>query len=252
MIDTHAHLYMYDDDGKDIIQNMKNDNLEYIVTIGTTVEDSKRNIDIANKYDNIYATVGIYPEFADETTDDDLLEIENLAKNKKVVAIGEIGLDFHNEGFNKQAQVELLVKQLKIADKLGLPFCIHCRNAAEELYGVLSENKNLINHSGLMHCYSEGRDWVRKFLDLGLYISFSGNITFKKSDRSFIKEIPLEKILVETDSPYLSPEPFRGRKNEPKNVKYVIDKIAIELGISSMELEKITSKNAKKFYFKIK
>lgn len=252
MIDTHAHLYMFDEDGKSIIENMSNDNLERIVTIGTHIEDSKKNIEIANKNQNIYATVGIYPEFADNVSDDDLQIIEELAKNEKVVAIGEIGLDFHSENYNKEAQIELLVKQLKIADKLGLPFCIHCRDAGKELYEVLSQNKNLINHSGLMHCYSEGKDFVQKFLSLGLYISFSGNITFKKSDRTFLKDIPLDKILVETDSPYLSPEPFRGCRNEPKNVKYVIDKIAIELGMNPAELERITTKNAKTFYFKMK
>ena len=99
-----------------------------------------------------------------------------------------------------------------------------------------------------MHCYSEGKDWVQKFLDLGLYISFSGNITFRKSDRSFLKDIPLDRILVETDSPYLSPEPIRGRVNEPKNVRYIIDKIALEIGISGDKLEKITTENAKRFY----
>ena len=173
----------------------------------------------------------------------------SLAKEKKVVAIGEIGLDYHSAGFNKEKQKELFLKQLEIADKMNLPFCIHCRLAAEDVYDILSKNKHLINHSGLMHCYSEGSEWVDKFLELGLYISFSGNITFKKSDRSFLKRIPLDKILVETDAPYLSPEPLRGRENYPKNVKYVIEKIAQELEISSDELEKITEKNAKRFYF---
>ncbi len=252
MIDTHAHLYMFELDGKDIIYNMEKDNLERIVTIGTNVEDSRKNIEIARNNKNVYATVGIYPEFAGSITERDLEEIKNLARDEKVVAIGEIGLDFHSVGFDKDAQIDLLVRQLKIADELGLPFCLHCRGAGEELYQVLSNNKHLINHSGLMHCYSEGASYYKKFLDLGLYLSFSGNITYKKSDRSFLKDIPLDRILVETDSPYLAPEPVRGTKNEPKNVRYVIDKIAIELGINPTELEKITSKNAKTFYFKMK
>ena len=252
MIDTHAHLYMFEFDGKYIIYNMEKDNLERIVTIGTNVEDSRKNIEIARNNKNVYATVGIYPEFAGSITERDLEEIKNLARDEKVVAIGEIGLDFHSVGFDKDAQIDLLVRQLKIADELGLPFCLHCRGAGEELYQVLSNNKHLINHSGLMHCYSEGASYYKKFLDLGLYLSFSGNITYKKSDRSFLKDIPLDRILVETDSPYLAPEPVRGTKNEPKNVRYVIDKIAIELGINPTELEKITSKNAKTFYFKMK
>lgn len=252
MIDTHAHLLMFEENGKNIIANMESDGLERIVTIGTTLEDSKKSVLLAENNENVYAAVGIYPEYADTVTDSDLEELENLAKSKKVVAIGEIGLDYHGENVNKEKQKEVFLKQLQIANKLSLPFCIHCRGAAEDVYDVLSKNKDLINHSGLMHCYSEGKDWVQKFLGLGLYISFSGNITFKKNDRSFLKDIPLDKILIETDSPYLAPEPMRGTKNEPKNVRFVCDKIALELGLNPAELEKITSKNAKTMYYKMR
>lgn len=168
------------------------------------------------------------------------------------MAIGEIGLDYHNADYDKVSQREIFIKQLEIADSLGLPFCIHCRNAVEDLYEILSTHKHLINHSGLMHCYSEGGEWVHKFLDLGLYISFSGTITFKKNDRSFLKEIPLDKIVVETDAPYLTPEPFRGRRNSPAMVKYTAKKIAEELKIDYDEFDKIVTKNAKTFYFKMK
>ena len=246
MIDTHAHLLMLDTEK--ITSEMSENGLDKIVTISTTLSDSKENIELAKSYENVYVAVGIYPEYASDISDDDLAEIEKLAKENKVVAIGEIGLDYHSDGFDKQAQKRVFVKQLEIANKLGLPFCVHCRNAAEDVYAVLSENKHLINRSGLMHCYSEGKDWVNKFLELGMYISFSGNITFKKSDRSFLKDIPLDRLLIETDSPYLSPEPFRGQKNEPKNVRFVLEKIADELGMSVSELDKITTENAKRFY----
>lgn len=246
MIDTHAHLLSLEKK-QEIIDNMQDDGLDFIVNIGTTVEDSKQGVELAEENEKIYTSVGIYPEYSESVTQEDLAEIERLAKHKKVVAIGEIGLDYH-EKFDKKSQKEIFVKQLEIADRLALPFCIHCRAAAEDVYETLLENKHLINHSGLMHCFSEGKEWFQKFLDLGLYLSFSGNITFKKSDRSFLKDIPLDKILVETDSPYLSPEPLRGRVNEPKNVQFVIDKIAYELGISSDKLKQITTENAKKFY----
>lgn len=246
MIDTHAHLLSLENKDE-IIKNMQRDSLDAIVNIGTNVEDSEQCVKLAEETENIYAVVGIYPEYSVGVTDEDLKKIEELAKNKKVVAIGEIGLDYHAE-FDKESQKYIFIKQLEIADKLGIPFCIHCRNAVSDVYEILSENKHLINHSGLMHCYSEGKDWFKKFLDLGLYLSFSGNITFKKSDRSFLKEIPLDRILVETDSPYLSPEPLRGRVNTPKNVQFVIDKIALELEMTSDELEKITTENAKRFY----
>ena len=246
MIDTHAHLLMLEN-MNELIDNMPSDDMDYIVTIGTTVEDSKQSLELSKKHKKVYATVGIYPEYSVSTTDEDLKVIEELAKDEKVVAIGEIGLDYHYD-YDKESQKELFVKQLEIADRVGKPFCIHCRDAASDVYEILKENKHLINHSGLMHCYSEGKEWFEKFLELGLYLSFSGNITFKKADKSFLRDIPLDRIVVETDSPYLSPEPFRGRRNEPKMVKYVIEKIANEIGVSSDELKKITTENAKKFY----
>lgn len=246
MIDTHAHLLMLEKN-KEIIENMKNDDMDFIINIGTTLEDSIQGVELSSKHEKVFTTVGIYPEYSLETTEEDLKKLEELAKNEKVVAIGEIGLDYHYD-YDKESQKKLFIKQLEIADRLGLPFCIHCRDSASDVYEILSQNKHLIRNSGLMHCYSEGKDWFDKFLGLGLYLSFSGNITYKKSDRSFLRDVPLDRILVETDSPYLSPEPIRGHKNEPKNVQFVIDKIAYEIGISSDQLKKITTENAKKFY----
>ena len=251
MIDTHAHLLCFED-LNNVINSMEQDGLEKIVTIGTTLEDSKQSINLASKYKNVYCSVGIYPEYAEGITEKDLNELEDLAYNKKVVAIGEIGLDYHNGDSDKEIQKQVFVKQLEIADRLGIPFCIHCRSAADDVINVLKENKHLIKHSGVMHCYSEGAKYIKEFLNLGLYISFSGNITFKKSDRSFLKDIPLDKILIETDAPYLSPEPLRGRRNYPKNVLLTAKRIAQELNISFEEFDKITTKNAKNLYFKMR
>ena len=251
MIDTHAHLNSFNN-LDEMIENMSGDGLDFIVNIGTTVKDSKQGVKFAEKYKKVYTTIGIYPEFSLDVKPDALEAIESLAKHEKVVAIGEIGLDYHREGYDKASQKELFIKQLEIADKYGIPFCVHCREAVEDVYEVLKENQHLINHSGLMHCYSEGKDWVQKFIDLGLYISFSGNITYKKSDRSFLKDLPLDRILVETDAPYLSPEPIRGRRNEPKNVRLTMERIASEIGVSEEEFERITTENARRFYFKIK
>lgn len=250
MIDTHAHLLYYGEKKDELISNMSRDGLEYIVSIGTTVDDSKKSVVLASRYEKVYVAVGIYPEYAGETTDDDLKVIEELAFMPKVVAIGEIGLDYHQEGFDREAQRRVFLKQLEIAQKAKKPFCVHCRGngAVEDVYEILSSNKHFLDNGGLMHCYSEGKEWFQKLLDLGLMLSFSGNITYKKSDRSFLKDIPLDRILVETDSPYLAPEPLRGTTNEPKNVRYVLDKISSEIGILPGRLEKITSENAKKFY----
>ena len=243
MIDTHAHLLSFKD-VDDIVSSMSDDELEYIVNIGTTVKDSKKGIRLAEKYERVYTTVGIYPEFSLDVKEDDLKIIEELARHEKVVAIGEIGLDYHRPEHDKKSQKELFVRQLEIADRLGIPFCIHCRNAADDVYEILLEHKHLINHGGLMHCYSEGKDYIQKFLSLGLYISFSGAITFKKNDRSFIKDVPLDKILVETDAPYLSPEPFRGKENRPSYVKYVLKEIATIKEMDYQELEKIVYENS--------
>jgi len=251
MIDTHAHLN-YFDDLDSLVEKMSEDGLDYIVNIGTTVKDSIQGVELANKYEKVYTTVGIYPEYSLDVTKNDLDTIKDLAKNEKVVAIGEIGLDYHREDYDKITQREILIKQLEIADEMGIPFCIHCRGAVQDLYEILSSHKHLINHSGLMHCYSEGTKWAMKFVELGLYISLAGNITYKKSDREFLKDLPLDRILFETDSPYLSPEPLRGRKNEPKNVRVTMERVAKEIGISSEELEKISTENARRFYFKIK
>lgn len=246
MIDTHCHLLMLEKDSFN--ENLNDEMLENLITISTTLEDSEKNIELSKKYKKVFATVGIYPEYAAGITENDFDKLEILAKEDKVVAIGEIGLDYHTEGYDKEAQKKVFARQLEIADKLGKPFCIHCRGAAEDVYQILKANKHLINHSGLMHCYSEGSEWVQKFLELGLYISFSGNITFKKVDSEFVKNIPIDKILVETDSPYLAPVPLRGTVNQPKNVRYVIEFLANKLGIDFDKLENITTANAKKFY----
>lgn len=246
MIDTHAHLLMLD--AESIAKNMKGDSLDSIVTISTTLDDSRANIDLAKRYKNIYCAVGIYPEYSNSITEDDLKKLEDLAREDKVVAIGEIGLDFHGENFDKEAQKRVFLRQIEIANALNLPFCVHSRSAADDVYEILSKNKNLITNNALMHCYSDGEAWIKKFVDLGLYISFSGNFTFKKYEQNVVKSVPLDRLLVETDSPYLAPVPLRGTKNEPKNVKFVIEKIAQILDMPYNEVEKITTENAKKFY----
>lgn len=251
MIDTHAHLSYYDN-LDELVLRMSDDGLDFIVNIGTTVADSKQGIGFAEKYEKVYTTVGIYPEYSLDITEKDLEEIKNLASHEKVVAIGEIGLDYHRDEHDKPTQKDLFIKQLEIANDAGIPFCIHCRGAVQDVYEILKSHKHLINHSGLMHCYSEGTEWAMKFVELGLYISLSGNITYKKSDRAFLKDLPLDRILFETDAPYLSPEPFRGRQNEPKNVRLTMERVAKEIGISSEELERISTENTRRFYFKIK
>ena len=198
VIDSHAHLEMLKGDMQNIIDNMQQDGLEKIVTIGTSSKDSKVAVKIAEKNKNVYAAVGLYPEYVDDITEKDLEIIDNLASHPKVVAVGEIGLDYHRENPNKEGQKQLLIKQIKIAKKHGLPLVIHTRSAKEDTYSVLKEYKEDIVFPSVMHCFSEDREYALKFVELGFCISFAGNITFKKSDRSFLKDIPLDRFLVET------------------------------------------------------
>lgn len=253
LIDSHAHInYGYKLDTQQIIQNMKEDNLEAIVNIGTSMQSSKDAVVLSENNQNVYAAVGLHPEATDELSEDNLKELERLAKHEKVVAIGEIGLDYFVCPETKNVQRELFVRQLEIAERVNLPVCIHSRNSRDDVYEILSAHKDKLKCGGVMHCFCENLEYAKKFIELGFYISFSGNITFKKVDRSWLKELPIDRILVETDCPFLSPEPLRGRVNEPKNVCYTAQKIADALQMDFDEFQKITTNNTKRIYSKIK
>lgn len=252
LIDSHAHI-LYDNlDTQNIVDNMEKDGLEKIVTIGTTSENSAKTVNFVKNYKNVYCAVGIHPDYADEVTDQDLDIIDKLANDEKVVAIGEIGLDYRTGDQNKEKQKELFVKQIMIAKKHNLPICIHTRNAPWDTYQILKEHKDDLILPSIMHCYSEGASYAKLFLNLGFCLSFSGNITYKKSDRSFLKSVPLDRILVETDSPFLSPEPLRGTQNQPKNVAITAQKIADCLEMSLEEFSKISVENTYRVYKKMK
>ena len=253
MIDAHAHLLDERFSGEEIVKSMQQDKLDYIVTIGTNVKTSQDSAAFANNHEKVFATVGIHPEYVNTTTKKDIEQIAQLAKENKVVAIGEIGLDYHYgaDQAEKQKQKELFISQIKIANKNNLPIVIHCRDAADDVLEVLRANKQYLGAGVVMHCYSEGAAYVPKFNELGCYFSFTGNITFKNADRSFLKDIPLGKIMVETDCPWLAPEPVRGTTNYPKNVWYVAQKIADTLELSIEKFEKIVVENTKRFYKKM-
>lgn len=253
MIDAHAHLLSDKFDNKLIIANMKDDGLDCIINIGTSLADSIKGIELADKNKHIFTTVGIHPEYAESATLDKLIELENLLSKSKVVAVGEIGLDYHYKADEpiKQKQKEIFVYQLKLANKYSLPVVIHCRDAAEDILQILKTNKKYLNNGVCMHCYSEGAEYAEAFKNLGCYFSFTGNITFKKVDRSFLKNLPIDKIMVETDCPYLAPEPLRGTVNQPKNVIITAQKISDELQMTLQNFEKITVSNTKEF-FKLK
>ena len=253
LFDSHAHYNdeKFESDIQEIIQQIKQEGIEKFVVAGYNLEASKKAIEIANAYSNVYATVGISPNDLD--TEINLDEIEKIAKNQKVVAIGEIGLDYYWNKENKEKQKETFIKQIEIANKLDLPIVIHTREAVMDTIDIL-KNKAICKNTGIFHCCPLNIELIKEGLKLGYYISFSGNITFKNSKNAdkCILEVPEDRLLIETDSPYLSPEPKRGTRNDSRNVKYVAQKIAEVREKTIEQIAEITYKNAETVFKKHK
>lgn len=247
--DTHIHLNSekYKENFEEVFKEMLDSGVKYFVCPGYDLESSKKAIELAEEYEEIYALVGIHPEAANIYSDSDLEAIEVLAQHKKVVGIGEIGLDYYWTKDNKEAQKELLIKQITLANKLKLPIILHIREATIDILEILEKHDK--NSKGIFHCVPLNEHLIKEGLKLGYYISFSGNITFQnaKPDES-IKLVNLEKILVETDGPYLTPHPHRGKTNSSKYLKYIVEKIAQVKEIDEEKLKEILINNAKEIY----
>lgn len=256
LIDTHAHLTDERYNGADdIISSMKECNLEKIICVGYDLKSSKDGLELARKNKDIYAAVGVHPSEANDFgADYDLSdELILLAKDPKTVAIGEIGLDYHYDDADKINQDKLLNHQLDIVEKSGLPVIIHLRDAYEDMLKIIKANRHKLRAGGVMHCFSGSKETAMQYVDMGFYISFSGTITFKNSVKApeIIKAVPKDRLLIETDCPYLAPHPFRGQLNEPKYVLYQALKVAEVLGISIEEAEELTRKNAYSLFTKM-
>lgn len=237
-IDTHCHLSYEDYDNLDEVVK----NIDIAITSGTNDETNKEVLDVVSKYNNIYGTLGFHPEDIDKFNDNSLNIIESNLNNEKIVAIGEIGLDYYWVKDNKEEQKELLRKQMKIAEKYNMPVIIHSREAALDTYEILKDYKV----KGTIHCFSYSYEMAEKFIKLGYKIGIGGVVTFKNSKKlqDIVEKISLEDILLETDSPYLSPEPLRGKKNVPYNTYYVAKKTAEIKNVNINEVLTITSNNA--------
>lgn len=252
--DSHAHLddEKFNIDREELIENIYKEGIKKIVSAGYSLESSKKAIELSQKYEFIYATCGISPNDIPQTEEElwnMLDEIRQIAKeNPKVVAIGEIGLDYYWNKENKELQRKAFVEQIKIANELELPIVIHTREAIMDTIEILKQND--VKKKGIFHCCPLNRELVKEGLKLGFYISFAGPVTFKNSKNSneIIELVPNEKILIETDSPYLSPEPLRGRRNDPRNVRYIAKKIADVKNIDISDIAKITFENAQKIF----
>ncbi len=252
--DNHAHLddEKFNEDREELIKKIYDEGITKVISAGYSLESSIDAVNLAKKYNFIYATCGISPNDIPQTEEElwkMLDEIRKIVKeNNKIVAIGEIGLDYYWNKENKDLQKKAFIKQIELANELELPIVIHTREASVDTIEILKENP--VNKKGVFHCCPLNQELVKQGLDLGFYISLAGPVTFKNSKNAdeVIKLIPNDRILIETDSPYLAPEPVRGTRNTPINVKHTAQKIANVKGLSLEEIAKITYENAKKIY----
>lgn len=252
IFETHAH---YDDDAFDedretLLQSFMEKGINKVVNIGANLTTSRATVDLTKKYDFIYGTVGVHPSDIRELEKAGAIEeIEALAKKDKIIAIGEIGLDYHYEDTDEGLQKKWFINQMNLARKLGLPIVVHSRDAAKDTMDIMIEEKAR-DIGGVVHCFSYGWEVAQTFLDMGFYIGVGGVLTFKngKKLKEVVERTPLERIVLETDAPYLAPEPYRGKRNSSLYIPYVVETIADIKGISTDEVYEITYENALKLY----
>lgn len=251
IFDTHAHYddESFDKDRDELLESMEAGGVGRIVNISAGMESAKASVLLAEKYDFIYASTGVHPEEIGKLTDADIETLKEISSNDKVVAIGEIGLDYHYDEPSKELQKEWFVKQLELARDVKFPVIIHSRDAANDTLQIMQEH-HAEEIGGVVHCFSYGWDMAKIYLDMGFYLGVGGVVTFKngKKLKEVVEKMPLERIVLETDAPYLAPEPNRGTRNTSLNLHDVVDVVAEIKGISTEEVERVTWDNACKMY----
>lgn len=249
LVDTHCHLDFpeYGQDRNEVIKRAKEAGVGYLVNVGSSLEGSKRSVELSREYGSVYAAVGIHPHEADSFTPETEKAIRSLAKEKKVLAIGEIGLDYFKNYSASERQVAVFEGLIKLAKDFDLPLVIHTRSAQEETLKILKEAMPV---RGVVHCFSGDKMFLEECLGLGFFISFTCNITYKKADglRGIVKLAPLDRLLLETDAPYLSPEGFRGKRNEPAHIRLLAEVVAGLKGVKPEGIAKATTENARRFF----
>ena len=246
MIDTHCHVLKEEmDNYLDIINECNSKDISMVIN-GYDNKSNKEVIELANKYSNVYSAIGLNYDGIDNFTDKDLEELEELIKSNKIIAIGEIGLDYYWTKDNKDKQIYFFEKQLSLAEKYNLPVIVHARDSVQDTYDIIKKYKV----KGSMHCYSGSLEMAKEFIKLGFKIGIDGPITYKNNKKGIevVKEIPIESLLLETDSPYLSPEPNRGKQNSPLKLIYIAEKVAEIKGTSVDEVIEKTTNNAKELF----
>lgn len=254
LIDTHCHLDFkdFDNDRDDVINRALKAGVTKIINVASSIEGSHRSVELANRYDMVYATIGVHPHDAKSVTDSVISELKSLAKDKKVMAIGEVGLDYYRNLSPKEDQVSVFKKFIYLALDLDLPLIIHAREADRDALDILKSEKRKALR-GVIHCFSGTADFMKECLDIGFFISFTANITFKKADdlRIVARDIPPERLLLETDAPFLAPQAMRGSRNEPAYLTHLVGEWSRLLDLSKDDVARITTHNANSL-FKLK
>ncbi|EOU1703461.1 TatD family hydrolase [Clostridium perfringens] len=250
IFDTHAHYDSdsFDEDRENVIKELKENGVIGVLNCGSDLYGLRKSVELAKEFDMFYAAVGIHPENADEFNEDVVKEIKEFVKNEKVKAIGEIGLDYYwEENPPREVQKEVFRAQMKLADELNLPVVIHDRDAHKDTLEIMKEFPHVI---GVVHCFSGSVEFAKECIKLGYYIGFTGVLTFKNAKKlvDVCREIPAERMLVETDCPFMAPVPFRGKRNKSDYIEYIIDKMSEIRGISGEEMNEVLLNNKKRLF----
>lgn len=248
IIDSHSHYNdeRFDEDRSSVLEDLKNYNVKKIINVGYNLESSINAVELANQYDFVYAAVGFHPSDAEDCTKNALSQLIELTKNPKVVAWGEIGLDYHYDNIVKETQKSVFIQQMEIARDLKLPVCIHTRDAMADTLEIVKRFQT----DGVFHCYSGSLEIAKELVKIGYYISFSGTVTYKnaKNIKEVAKWIPADKYLIETDCPYLAPEPVRGKRNDSRNLTYTAQHIAELRNVPVEQVIFETTENTKRLF----
>lgn len=249
IFDSHAHYNdrAFNSDRDELLRNLPDSGVKYIVNVAAEMDDSADILKLVKSYDYIYGALGVHPEAADRTPENFTETLEKqILSEPKIRAIGEIGLDYHYDGYSTENQKKIFVAQLELAKKLEMPVIIHSRDACEDTMEILREYKP----KGVMHCFGYSAEIAEEIIKMGMYISFTGVITFKNAKKAVkaLKSVPLDRLMLETDCPYMAPEPYRGKRCDSSMIEQTAAKAAEIMGISSKEMQDITFENAKRFF----
>lgn len=254
IFDTHTHYSdkRFDNDRHSLLMSMKENGIGNIVEVGAGIKSTKEAVKLSEEYNFIYASVGIHPYETADIKEEDMEWLKSLVLKEKVAAVGEIGLDYHHDSPSRQVQKKWFIYQLGIAKEAGLPVIIHSRDAAEDTLNIMKTfyKANTEETYGVVHCFSYSAEIAKIYVNMGFYLGIGGVITFKNSKKlaDVVSKMPIERLVLETDSPYLTPEPYRNERNSSLNLKYVVERIAEIKGLAQQEVIDITERNARDLY----